>query len=642
MNGPLDPLRWALGWTLLHSLWECALLGLGVALGLRLMAASPSRARYRFALAGLFLMGLSSLVTFGLLYEGAGRGGTGLRSWQAELTPWLPLLGTAWSLGAAFMGLRLVWGLGRLYGSSRWGTQAPDPEWEARLQRLVRRLGLAVAVRLRVATWADSPMVMGCLRPVLLVPPAAFLALAPEALEAVLIHELAHVLRRDFLVNLLQSGVEALLFHHPALWWVSAQVRLEREHCCDDYAAALSGDRLDYAQALLELERLRGGALHPGLAPAAGGKSLMARIRRLLQPQRPVALLAPLGPWAALLLLLASSGLALAGSRLPAPELSTRLRRDEAAPLFILAPDPQGPAAQALPAQTPSAAPIPPHPRPRPVDPPEAPPQAVPPTLSLSLDPIPTPIRKTYEAAPEANVPKAWLKLPVKWVPIQARFDTWSGELMAWVERRVEAPPALEMEVPPGGAFRAQLKVAWDSPIQLAVSQDAAWKLGLRFSRDDQRFRNRKPEVQVARVSLTQTWAQDVNVLGRDGGVGDHHVASGPWPYEVRFTRDWDLEAWRTARRRGAPAPEGLPELEPVQLEPRFVPALPGLPSDPEARGLAEVMLVLDAEGRPWAVHPGLGHPELLRRISDWAWQLAFMAPKPGAVKVPLRVRFGP
>ena len=99
---------------------------------------------------------------------------------------------------------------------------------------------------------------IGWLRPVILFPASALTGLSAEQLEALLAHELAHIRRYDYLVNLLQTTVETLFFYHPAVWWVSAQVRQEREHCCDDLAVAACGDVLTYARALTALEQLRG------------------------------------------------------------------------------------------------------------------------------------------------------------------------------------------------------------------------------------------------------------------------------------------------------------------------------------------------------------------------------------------------
>jgi hypothetical protein len=114
----------------------------------------------------------------------------------------------------------------------------------------------------------------------MLLPASALAGLAPEQLEAIFAHELAHVRRHDYLVNLLQTAVETLLFYHPAVWWLSNRIRVERENCCDDLAVALCGDPIAYARALADLEELRGG--QGRLAMAANGGSLVGRIRRLV------------------------------------------------------------------------------------------------------------------------------------------------------------------------------------------------------------------------------------------------------------------------------------------------------------------------------------------------------------------------
>ncbi len=120
---------------------------------------------------------------------------------------------------------------------------------------------------------------MGWLRPALLLPAATVMGLTAQQLEAVLAHEFAHILRYDHLVNMLQTGVETLLFYHPAVWWASARIRQERELCCDDLAVASCGDALCLARALTRLERLR--LTTPRLALSSNGGPLLYRIQRL-------------------------------------------------------------------------------------------------------------------------------------------------------------------------------------------------------------------------------------------------------------------------------------------------------------------------------------------------------------------------
>jgi soluble lytic murein transglycosylase-like protein len=126
----------------------------------------------------------------------------------------------------------------------------------------------------------DVPIALGWLRPAVLVPAALVLDLPTTAVEALLAHELAHVRRHDWMLNLVQCLVEALLFYHPAVWWVSSRIRAEREHCCDDAVVALTGDALGYARALVSLETTRTETA--ALSVAANGGSLMIRIERMI------------------------------------------------------------------------------------------------------------------------------------------------------------------------------------------------------------------------------------------------------------------------------------------------------------------------------------------------------------------------
>ncbi len=152
---------------------------------------------------------------------------------------------------------------------------APRGTYEAR--------GGTVRVLITVVVAGLSERGRGWIRPALLLPAATLAGLTPQQLEAVLAHELAHILRYDYVVNMLQTVVETLLFYHPAVWWASGRMRQERELCCDDLAVSACGDALCYARALTRLERLRVGApAHAGLALGSTGGSLLYRIRRIM------------------------------------------------------------------------------------------------------------------------------------------------------------------------------------------------------------------------------------------------------------------------------------------------------------------------------------------------------------------------
>jgi TonB family protein len=158
--------------------------------------------------------------------------------------------------------------------------QPADDALVAAVRRLAGRMGISKRVVVLLAPLPDGPATIGWLRPVILLPPATAMGITPQQLEGLLAHELAHIRRHDYLVNLGQMVVETLCFYHPAVWWVSQRIRLERELCCDDIAVLSCGDPVGYARALTALARQRMTA--PAVAMAAGRGPLVTRIRRLL------------------------------------------------------------------------------------------------------------------------------------------------------------------------------------------------------------------------------------------------------------------------------------------------------------------------------------------------------------------------
>jgi beta-lactamase regulating signal transducer with metallopeptidase domain len=300
---------------LMHFLWQGTLVGLAAWGALAVLERAKASTRYAVALGALLLMATLPFATAFWLAGDTPRltpsavsavasivkapelsGGTvTVKTFGSSLLPWVF---NAWLAGVAALSLIHLEGFRRVRYLSRQGK--PVEETLQTLARdLGRRLGIQRAVALLESAAVTVPATVGWLRPVVLVPVSAFTGLAPRQLEAILAHELAHVRRHDYLVNLFQTAVETLLFYHPAVWWVSAQVRRERENCCDDLAVEVCGDRLGYARALVELEGLRAAA--PRLALAATGGSLSGRVRRLLAaPDRPSR-----RPWAAGLLVLA-------------------------------------------------------------------------------------------------------------------------------------------------------------------------------------------------------------------------------------------------------------------------------------------------------------------------------------------------
>jgi len=298
-----DPIALELGWFLLHVLWQGTLVAL--ALSAILAAIDQRAARLRYALSALALasMLVLPLVTafsggpfIGPTASGpptahlagfdaggsmaAGPAASLMSRFVDGVTAWAPRLVPVWLCGLLFLTIRMFasWVAARVL--TRTGLiDVSEPDLR-RFLALKRRCGVAREVVFRLSRRAEVPAVIGYFRPVLLLPISALSGMTVQQIDAVLAHELAHIRRHDYLVNAAQQLVEILLFFHPAVWWVSSQMRREREHCCDDLAVLACGDVLTYAQALLTLEEQRGVA--PRLALAATHASLAQRVRRLV------------------------------------------------------------------------------------------------------------------------------------------------------------------------------------------------------------------------------------------------------------------------------------------------------------------------------------------------------------------------
>jgi uncharacterized protein (TIGR03435 family) len=298
-----------LGLTLLHFLWQGVAIAAIYAAGRRWTARSSANARYTLACAALMAMAAAPVLTWSIMRPGTANpllvpvtasvsaaAYNSVRnvpaSFYAEAhyaapAPFLPWVVALWIGGALLFWLRLIRGwisAERL----RYLLVRPAPrEWQQVLDRLKARVRVSQTVRLLVSPLVPAPAVVGWLRPVVLAPVGALAGLPPEQVEALLLHELAHIRRDDYLVNLAQSVIEALLFYHPAVWWVSGQIRAERELCCDDMAVSCGGDAVVFARALAELELESARPSQWNAAMAATGGSPAQRIARLLGHSRP-------------------------------------------------------------------------------------------------------------------------------------------------------------------------------------------------------------------------------------------------------------------------------------------------------------------------------------------------------------------
>jgi beta-lactamase regulating signal transducer with metallopeptidase domain len=327
-------LAYRLGWTVTHSLWQGAVVAMILWLALPALRRRSPQARYLLCTGALALILLGMVVTFvdigapshappaasandamqrGLIKPERGkvdfsalaplpqavmpadsnqlvaktRGDESINAPRSvridtlavRLEPAMPWIVTIWIVGVLLMS---CWNLGSWLAAQRLrvlGTRPPKTQITQIAERLAQRMQLTRPVRVLESLVAQTPVVIGWLRPVVLLPASVLTGLTAAQLEAILAHEFAHVLRHDYLVNLFQVAAETLLFYHPAVWWMSRCIRLEREQCCDDLAVCICGNRCDYVESLATLEEIRGN-----FALAAGGsaRQLSIRARRLL------------------------------------------------------------------------------------------------------------------------------------------------------------------------------------------------------------------------------------------------------------------------------------------------------------------------------------------------------------------------
>jgi D-alanyl-D-alanine endopeptidase (penicillin-binding protein 7) len=281
----------ALGWTLLHFLWQGMLIGAVTALALGALRGARPQVRYVVACAALLLCILWPAAELLGRLDAASAASTMPMSGAIEtlapgrgllpkLQEHMTLIVAAWAACIAALCLRTTLGLLWIQRAARLGRT--DAVWQLRLDRMAQAMGIRRAVRLRISDTLASPITAGWWRPVVLVPASLMSGLPPDLLQALLAHELAHVRRLDYLVNLLQNAIETLLFYHPAVWWLSRRIRAERELIADDIACAAAGGPRQLALALSELEKLQFS--HHNTALAANGGDLMQRITRLLRP----------------------------------------------------------------------------------------------------------------------------------------------------------------------------------------------------------------------------------------------------------------------------------------------------------------------------------------------------------------------
>jgi beta-lactamase regulating signal transducer with metallopeptidase domain len=318
-----------LGWTLVHSIWQIAFAAFLLSALLRVCRNYSANARYLLAVAALALTFVLPLATFvwftnvssveafsnAIQIAGSEESFDNNYRLPEESSPFVkaetqkvnPQNGTAfllniqetfransdnilaflvgfWFLGVMIFSFRLIGGICQIHRFKTREIAAPNVVWQEKFVALCQKLKITQSVQFVQSNLVETPVAVGWLKPLIIVPASLFLQINPRELETILAHELVHIRRYDNFVNLAQSTIEVLFFYHPGAWWISSQIKLEREFAADAAVTEIFNEsRIVYASALANLETIRHNKQALPLATAADGGNLMQRIQKILQ-----------------------------------------------------------------------------------------------------------------------------------------------------------------------------------------------------------------------------------------------------------------------------------------------------------------------------------------------------------------------
>ncbi|MFT4534284.1 MAG: bla regulator protein BlaR1, partial [Saprospiraceae bacterium] len=300
-------LSYALGWTIIHSLWQVSLLALIMSGIHKIYRHKPSEFKYNVSLSSILLSLLFSVVTFIIYYldvsstaaaetivsttfsnTAINKSSTSiLENINNAFTNNLHHISTIWIVGIMLFSLNFVLSFGYIKYIKSTATEILDPTIQKLLANTKISIGIKKTVLFVESTKINVPMVLGHVKPIILFPIGMINMLAIEETEAIIAHELFHIKRNDYIVNMVLTIIEIVYFFHPAMWWISANIKAERENCCDDAAINYNIDSVTYAKVLVKLEEMRHAGI-PSLAmPFASNKhQLLNRIKRILNMEQ--------------------------------------------------------------------------------------------------------------------------------------------------------------------------------------------------------------------------------------------------------------------------------------------------------------------------------------------------------------------
>ncbi|MEO5911041.1 MAG: M56 family metallopeptidase [Pelobium sp.] len=298
MGAIIDHLVKAIGWSIIHSLWQGAIIYTVLFILLAIGYKNSARAKHNLSFAALVLMFIGFCITFFSLFELPSNGslinsvaikavaGQGLsrfsNNYYFKDEVYIPIIVLIYSLGILFQTVILLSSYQKLKRIKKENILAIPAEWKSIFDFAMHQLKISKTVKFYLSTKVNVPLVIGFFKPVVLFPIVLATQLDHKQVEAILIHELSHIRRNDYLTNLLKSGIETLLFFNPFVWLTTKLLAIEREHACDDLVVSFTGRPVNYAQTLLKLELLK-NKQSPALSLAATGNKqhLYQRIKRI-------------------------------------------------------------------------------------------------------------------------------------------------------------------------------------------------------------------------------------------------------------------------------------------------------------------------------------------------------------------------
>jgi len=301
----------SLGMTLVHSLWQGAIISMVVLFLLGLISKSNAHFRYIVLYSSLMLLLAGFIATFVILYRQSIAPDTWEKLSNTALTaanhvpdpawslaplqlstsifrfiePACPVLALGWLTGFLFLGIRMAGGVVVSSIKLRKGLVLPDASLQKVFDHLRDLFNLPVAVRLRISTRMICPLVTGFLKPIVIIPAAAISGLSTEQVEVVLVHELAHIRRFDHILVILQAIARQILFFHPAVWFLLPEIDRERENCCDDFVLTTDNNPINYIKALTMIQEMNLQGAVPANALTGKSNHLLNRIKRLVNPE---------------------------------------------------------------------------------------------------------------------------------------------------------------------------------------------------------------------------------------------------------------------------------------------------------------------------------------------------------------------